>query len=615
MSPERIPEIYQPDLGVLADSIEPCDNLLIEEEQCVPDPQGYSEVSTALSSVQANGVASFEPVSKPSILPSPVVSKRSTPTSPWQDPNSIQYKLRDACIHGHMNAVRMLIENAQEPPASLINSPVDQDGVLPLHWASINGHLDLVRYLVQEAGALVDVPAGPQWATAALWAARRGHVSVLHELFQRGANVTDARDSSGQSALHLAALSGSALACLYLVSGVGMLPDTADRDGRPPLLLAILGENESTSGYTSSALSALVCSTLLALGAHANAQVAGFPILHWALHRRNTTIVELLVAYGADPRMCDPSKKDSICTARELGFPASWICEVLETPCRYIDSSDSRTSQGGSPSLFQLLESVWKRGIRRSLRVWIRNGINMSYFVAISQRSSHTPFESQRKKVDLIFTLIPGFQFAIFIVSCSYLPWWGALLAGTVGAAIAQYFAIQLFLKRRNSSILMEDDFAFTDEDELVNGAAFVVSRLRSLRTSVSRTPYLSAIVFWILAYVMMLYLCRLVPVLLSSIKPADRSYWEHVWFIASWLLCTGFFARSVFGDPGYLQKVGERPIWPPPVSQRAIVDSSENEFRVDVDTRCFIDGKAILELADRGNLTKSTFCLSCMVT
>jgi ankyrin repeat protein len=81
----------------------------------------------------------------------------------------------------------------------------EEKGRNPLHHASQNVHLDIVRLLI-DSGATVDIRNGIQQTPLAL-ASGKGKVEVGRFLIERGADM-NARDNQGCAPLHLAARHG-----------------------------------------------------------------------------------------------------------------------------------------------------------------------------------------------------------------------------------------------------------------------------------------------------------------------------------------------------------------------------------------------------------------------
>ena len=71
-----------------------------------------------------------------------------------------------ASQRGDLALVKQLVESGQ----ATVNDR-DPQNISPLHWAAINAHLALCRYLLEQ-GAEVDVVGGELMATPLQWSAR-----------------------------------------------------------------------------------------------------------------------------------------------------------------------------------------------------------------------------------------------------------------------------------------------------------------------------------------------------------------------------------------------------------------------------------------------------------
>jgi hypothetical protein len=106
-------------------------------------------------------------------------------------------RLTDAARNGDRALVRTLLDKGAEVNAR------EQDGMTPLHWATLNNHADIVRMLLN-SGA--NVKETDRYGFTALHnAMSRGHSDLVGILLDKGAEV-NAREQNGMTPLHYAAL-------------------------------------------------------------------------------------------------------------------------------------------------------------------------------------------------------------------------------------------------------------------------------------------------------------------------------------------------------------------------------------------------------------------------
>uniref|UniRef100_A0A8D2LRT8 Fem-1 homolog A n=1 Tax=Varanus komodoensis TaxID=61221 RepID=A0A8D2LRT8_VARKO len=133
-----------------------------------------------------------------------------------------------ASAAGHMSVVRSLMKRG-----ACVNQTTRTNST-PLRAACFDGHLEIVRYLVGEKGADLEV-ANRHGHTCLMISCYKGHSEIARYLLERGANV-NRRSVKGNTALHDCAESGSLdIMQLLLQSKARMEKDSY---GMTPLLAA-----------------------------------------------------------------------------------------------------------------------------------------------------------------------------------------------------------------------------------------------------------------------------------------------------------------------------------------------------------------------------------------
>jgi ankyrin repeat protein len=122
---------------------------------------------------------------------------------------------------GWTNLCRLLVEHGVDP-----NTKTDR-GKTAMSIAFLNGHLEVLRYLVEECGSSPD-------ALDLRMSIMSGHIDIFRYLAEISGSSVDSM-SSGQTHLCLAVLSGQIEVCQYLLEK-GAKVDA----GRQPLMAAAL---------------------------------------------------------------------------------------------------------------------------------------------------------------------------------------------------------------------------------------------------------------------------------------------------------------------------------------------------------------------------------------
>ena len=184
-----------------------------------------------------------------------------------------------ASLGGHTDLARMLVERGAEVSARY------KDGRTALHLASLYGHVYVARMLV-EGGA--DVSAKTKHGSTALhFASYHGHVDLSRMLIEYNADVL-AQRKDGWAVLHLASLNGHLdLARMLVERGADV--SARHKDGWTALHVASLCNHVD------------LAQVLVERGADVSAKTEdGWTALHLALENGHEDLARMLVARGID---------------------------------------------------------------------------------------------------------------------------------------------------------------------------------------------------------------------------------------------------------------------------------------------------------------------------
>lgn len=203
-----------------------------------------------------------------------------------KDPNAIlkatdkdgATSLHCSAMNGHIEVVKLLVDKGCDVKAA------DNKGATPLHMAAGNGHIEVTRYLISR-GASSRAP-DKDGRTPLHWAARGGRLEVLRILLDKGAiKVVDRKNAT---LLHVAAAANQTdIAKLLIEKGADV--KALDADGLDPLQYA---------AATDAVAAAVV---LLEKGAPVNSVDGdGTTPLMTAAYKGHAAMVRFLVEHGGD---------------------------------------------------------------------------------------------------------------------------------------------------------------------------------------------------------------------------------------------------------------------------------------------------------------------------
>ncbi|CAG8467409.1 2995_t:CDS:2 [Acaulospora colombiana] len=148
--------------------------------------------------------------------------------------------IHEATAAGNMTRVKELLDpkGSGETTSSflLANETSSSSGFTPLHYAASRGHLEIVKWLIDAAGAIVDLE-DQTGETALMKASYNGHTHVVAFLLQKHAKF-DQKDNDGWTALHNASAQGYLQIVKYLLEHTEAEVDVKSNKGYTPLMNA-----------------------------------------------------------------------------------------------------------------------------------------------------------------------------------------------------------------------------------------------------------------------------------------------------------------------------------------------------------------------------------------
>lgn len=209
-----------------------------------------------------------------------------------------------ACARGLTEIVRFLISEG-----SHVNLSRSHNDERALHIAAGAGHVDVVRILLEEGRANLDVQTSPGRGKLSPLhkACRNGHTEVVKLLCERGADL-EVRDSENRRPVHLAAESDS-LPIVELLLRHGAEVQAVDKYGMSLIHYAVAAKN------------AAMVEMVLDFGqVNVNLpNIHGEYPLHIAIIHKLEKIVELLVSAGANVHAMTPQNDTPLLMAASSG--------------------------------------------------------------------------------------------------------------------------------------------------------------------------------------------------------------------------------------------------------------------------------------------------------
>ncbi|UCC43765.1 MAG: ankyrin repeat domain-containing protein [Candidatus Zixiibacteriota bacterium] len=266
-------------------------------------------------------------------------------------------------------------------------SAADEGGSLPLHIASLNGHLEAVKLLIA-SGA--DVGAGDGDNSSALnCAASRGHLDIVKFLVAKGATVEE-RDTHNATPFLVSGWGGNLDVARFLLDN-GAFMNVRDNLGNTPLLASawsgnrdfvefLLDKGSDINEKTNFGTTALhraasggheeLVRFLAERGADLNAKNgAGMTPLASAVHSGRPGTVRLLIEAGADINVLDNDGNSPLAHSAFRWVPIDVMRMLIEHGAPLDAASDSCTGP---------IEWAVGAGTVEQLQLLIESGANVN---------------------------------------------------------------------------------------------------------------------------------------------------------------------------------------------------------------------------------------------
>ena len=146
----------------------------------------------------------------------------------------MSYRLCSAAWKGQLQLVRCLVEEEGLDPGKC----VELIGRSPLHSSSRGGHLQVVKYLIEEKNCEPNCQ-DREGITSLHLACGWGHLEIVKYLIQAVHCDANAVDKYGSTPLHYASRWGHVEVVKYLLVKCKINPNCVDNDGQTPLDLAV----------------------------------------------------------------------------------------------------------------------------------------------------------------------------------------------------------------------------------------------------------------------------------------------------------------------------------------------------------------------------------------
>ncbi|KAF4661710.1 hypothetical protein FOL47_006566 [Perkinsus chesapeaki] len=211
--------------GLTLEEMAEVTNFTLSEKQRILDVKNEEGQTALIKAAEAGCLESMKAL---------VQMKASVDTHDDEGWNALMW----ASLEGHLPVVEWLVEEQLQD----VNFASEKTSESPLIKAAVNGHVGVCRYLIKR-GAKVN-HHDYNYQDALMWAAARGHLPVVELLLGHGAKVNH-QTRTGKTALMLSSLYGHThIAKFLLDNGANM--EIEDEDGCTALFFTVGADDPET---------------------------------------------------------------------------------------------------------------------------------------------------------------------------------------------------------------------------------------------------------------------------------------------------------------------------------------------------------------------------------
>ena len=227
--------------------------------------------------------------------------------------SGVDSRLHKASLNGNLQEVKRLMEEEHLNPLQRVGKTASN----ALHYAAAQGHIDVLRYFIEDRGCNAACVDQDGW-TPLHYAALHKHLDIVQYLIEKQQVEPFSRSNAGTTALHHACIGGSIDVICYLAKEMSKyLPvkdiiEDRDHEGIRPLYLA------ASRGHLKA-----VIFLITELNADPNATVdTGEIALHTAIYAGHSDVVKYLIEHHQ--QHCD----HSCCTMDPRGWHSRELLEL-----------------------------------------------------------------------------------------------------------------------------------------------------------------------------------------------------------------------------------------------------------------------------------------------